>query len=125
MKLTSEAVDGLMAKCLFTDDEPMENAIEVEGVVNCYAFHPTRVAENADGIGALLAELSDEFQATGGGGWTFLNACQDRAGRQWTGLHQQMERLFALGIAAGKARWLLPREMWDALPGNVPYVSVN
>lgn len=125
MKLTSEAVDDLMTKCLFTGDEPLENAVEVEGIVNRYAFHPERVAENADEIGALLAELPDEFQAKGGGGWTFLNACQDRAGRQWTGLHQQMERLFALGIAAGKARWMMPREMWDVLPGNVPYVSVN
>jgi hypothetical protein len=125
MKLTSEAVDDLMSECLFADDEPMENAVEVEGIVNRYAFHPTRVAEHADEIGALLAELPDEFQAGRGGGWSFLNACDDRTGRQWTGLHQQMERLFALGIATGKARWLMPREVWNVLPGNVPYVSVD
>jgi hypothetical protein len=125
MKLTSEAVDEMMKACLFADDEPMEPAIEVDGIVNRYAFHPERIAANAARISDLLAELPDQFQATGGGGWSFLNACMDRHGVQWTGLHQQQERLFALGIAAGKSKWLFPRELWDALPGGMPYVSVN
>lgn len=125
MKLTSEAVDEMMGKCLFADDESMDDAIKVDGIVNNYAFHPGRIAEHATEIGDMLAELPNEFQASGGGGWSFLNACIDKDGNQWTGLHQQQERLFALGIAAGKARWLVPREMWAVLPGSVPYVSVN
>ncbi len=125
MNLTSQAVDKIMIACLFRDDEPMENAIEVQGIVNNYAFHPGRVAEKAAQIGAMLAELPVEFQSTGGGGGSFLNACQTKSGEQWTGLHRQMERLLVLGIAAGKARWLLPRNLWVALPGGMPYVSVN
>lgn len=123
--LTSRAVDDMLARCLFSDDESMEGAIEVEGIVNRYAFHPGRIAENADTIGEMLAELPDEFQREKGGGWSFLNACMDRNGKQWTDLHQQQERLFALGIAAGKARWVLPREMWSHMPGGMPYVVVN
>jgi hypothetical protein len=73
----------------------------------------------------MLSDLPDEFQARKGGGWSFLNACMDRHGHQWTGLHQQQERLFALGIACGKARWLFPRQLWTSLPGGMPYVSVN
>lgn len=125
MKLTSEAVDEMLRKCLFADDEAMDDAVKVEGIVNNYAFHPGRISEHTAEISDMLSELPNEFQASGGGGWSFLNACMDKHGNQWTGLHQQQERLFALGIAAGKARWLLPREMWSALPGSVPYVSVN
>ena len=125
MKLTSKAVDDLMLTCLFSEAEPMENAVLVEGVVNNYAFHPERLASHIEEIGALLAELPSEFQFSGGGGWPFLNACDRLDGTQWTGLHQQMERLFALGIAAGKAKWVLPRNMWQLFPGSVPYVVVN
>lgn len=125
MELTSQVVEDLTKRCLFTDDEPMEGAIKIEGIIHTYAFHPGRIAENATLISELLAELADEFQTTKGGGWSFLNACDDRHGKQWTGLHLQMERLFCLGIAAGKARWLLPRHLWQALPGSMPYVSVN
>ena len=123
--LTSAAVDDLMKACLFREDEPTDDAVRVEGIVNDYGFHPERVRENADKISTLLAELPDEFQREKGGGWTFLNACLDKHGNQWTGLHQQQERLFALGIAAGKARWMLPRRMWSAMPGGMPYVQVN
>ena len=28
------------------------------------------------------------------GGWSFLNSCDDKNGRQWTGLHSTMERLW-------------------------------
>lgn len=123
--LTSEAVDDLMKKCVFGDDEPMDNMIRVEGIIHDYGFHPDRIETNQEAIGALLAELPDEFHSHGGGGWTFLNACNDRHGNQWTGLHLQMERLFCLGIAAGKAKWFLPRDMWKSFPGGMPFVQVT
>jgi hypothetical protein len=34
MKLTSDGVDQLMRTCLFADNESMEGAIRVEGIVN-------------------------------------------------------------------------------------------
>lgn len=125
MKLTSQAVQELMEHCLFADDEPMDDAVKVEGIIHTYAFHPGRVAEKTQTIGDLLAELPDEFQASKGGGWSFLNACNDRHGTQWTDLHLQMERLFCLGIAVRKARWVMPRDMWQAFPGGMPYVAVT
>lgn len=124
IQLTSRRVDELMRACLFQDDETFDGAITVEGIINNYGFHPGRIAEHAGEIGELLAELPDEFQADKGGGWSFLSACDDRHGNQWTGLHLVMERLFCLGIAAGKAEWLLPRKLWQALPGGMPYVKV-
>lgn len=115
MNLTAENVERLFGECLSDDGEP------VEGIM-------ARVVLNTSGredeIGEMLAELPDEFQVKGGGGWSFLNACQTKAGEQWTGMHSTMDKLFMLGIAAGKAKWLLPRDMWGVLPGGVPYVAV-
>jgi hypothetical protein len=73
----------------------------------------------------MLAELPDMFKESGGGGWSFLNACDDRHGNQWTGLHQRMEQLFQLGIGIDKVECQLPREVWPALPGGMPYYIVK
>jgi hypothetical protein len=126
--LTSEAVHEIMKSVLFKDDElpdgkPPENAIRVEGLVNRFAFHPERIAAAKPQIDALLLELPDDFRQSKGGGWTFLNAAQDRHGRLW-GQHREMEALVCLGIAAGSASWML-KEMMSALPGGVPYFEVH
>ena len=134
--LTAEAVETLAAECLFTDDEiaAVDGEVGPENlpagaVLNTasgdqYAFHGGRVAERKEEIRALLRELPDGFQQERGGGTSFLNACDDRHGRQWTGLHRTMELLFALGAASGVAKCLMPREMWGMLPGGMPYFVV-
>jgi hypothetical protein len=76
-------------------------------------------------IRAMLAELPDQYRKSGGGGWSFLNACDDRHGTQWTGFHRTMEHLFMLGLAIGAVTLLMPRELWDALPGGMPYYMVD
>jgi hypothetical protein len=124
MTLTPQAVATLLAACrigLLHDDGDL---VRTEGIVGAFSFSKARIAEHTSQIGVLLAELPDEFQAGKGGGWSFLNACNDRHGNLWTGEHRTMEALFCLGIAAGKAKWLMPREMWDAFPGGMPYVVV-
>jgi hypothetical protein len=76
----------------------------------------------------LLAELPAPFKADGpdsGGGWSFLNACVTKDGVQWTDLHRTVEALVVLGIAAGKVAWMLPRKIWSALPGGMPYFVVK
>jgi hypothetical protein len=115
-QLTAQRVNDLFKECIAGDD-----GVRVEGIVNIAYL---KVTGHEDEIGQLLAELPEPFQITGGGGWTFLNACDDRHGNHWTGLHQTMEQLFLLGMAAGKARWALPRDMWSAFPGGMPYVTV-
>lgn len=122
--LTADRVEEIFRACLFTDDEDMTEHVRVEGIVNPYGFHPGRLAGHAEEIGAMLGELPDSFKRDGGGGMSFLNACEDRHGRQWTGLHQTMDRLFALGMGVGKVELLMPREMWAVLPGGMPYYVV-
>lgn len=120
--LTAERVEELFRQCLAAS--PTEGTI-VQGVINTAAFQPEAIENHREEIGALLAELPDPFQENGGGGWSFLNACDDKHGNQWTGFHQTMEHLFMLGLASGQVTELLPRELWSALPEEMPYYMVT
>lgn len=123
--LTSERLDKVVLECLFHEGENTDDALKVEMIVNDYGFHPVRVQEHREEIVAMLDELPDEFKlSTGGGGWTFLNACNTKDGEQWTGLHKQMEALFALGIAVDYVSEVLPRALWEILPGGMPYYQI-
>lgn len=120
----SARVTEILMDCLFREDEPMEPRVEAEGVINRFGFHPERLESHREEIGKMLAELPVDFQKNIGGGGSFLNACMDRNGEQWTGFHKVMDQLFVLGIATGQAKYVLPREMWSALPGGMPYIVV-
>lgn len=122
-KLTSQAVRDLMEKCL-SDKGETQGITCVDGLVSNYNFKAVAIEANKDQIKELLDQLPDQFQAKKGGGWSFLNACNDYCGEQWTGFQRDMEALFCLGIAAGQAKWLM-REMADIMPGGVPYVVVG
>ena len=105
-----------------------DDCLSVQGIVHTAVFNRRQLAKHAVEIGAMLAQLPNEFMghdAGGGGGWSFLNACQDRDGNQWTGLHLTMEQLVLLGIGTGQVAWCLPREMWKMLPGEMPYFVVG
>ncbi len=124
--LNPVAVEDLFVKCLYTDDETIPDEPTItHGVMNDYALNPERLEANRELIAALLAELPDEFQSGKGGGWSFLNACMDRHGNLWTGMHPTVEKLVVLGIATGQAEFLLPREIWSVLPGGMPYFAVK
>lgn len=87
-KLNPMAVHAILKQVLFTDEEtidgaPPKHAIYVDGIVNKYAFNPERIAASKRDIDALLSELPDNFIRSKGGGWSFLNACEDRHGNLW------------------------------------------
>jgi len=117
--LTAERVENLFGECL------AHEGVAVEGIMCTTRFSPDAIGAHRAEITAMLAELPDEFRRSGGGGWTFLNACLDRHGVQWTGLHRVMEQLFMLGLAAGLVSELMPRDMWRVLPGGMPYYVVD
>jgi hypothetical protein len=131
-KLNAKRVNDIFMDCLFTDEELKrcptgipENYLMVQGIVNDFGLHPERTESHREEIIELLKELPDEFHKDGGGGWSFMNACDDRHGNQWADEHREMEQLFALGIAIKKAKFQLPKPMWSALPGGMPYVVVD
>lgn len=123
-RLTATTVETIFRACLFSDDEDTSDHAVARGIVTNVGFHPGRLAEQRAVVATLLRELPAEFMADGGGGWSFLNACLDRNGEQWTGDHGVMERLFLLGLALGMVQEQLPREMWSVLPGGMPYYVV-
>lgn len=128
-KIDAAEVVAIFTDCLFRDEEVIggkipENAVIVDGVLHKFGFHGGRIAEHAERISEMLHALPSAFQQSGGGGMSFLNACDDSDGEQWTGLHQTMGNLFDLGVAAGKCKLVLPREMWAVLPGGMPYYVV-
>jgi len=123
--LNPEFVQAIFNDCLFKPGEDTSNHVKAEGISCNIGFHPARLESHKDEIVAMLDELPDDFKESGGGGMSFLNACNDKHGNQWTGFHQRMEQLFQLGIGIGKVKLLMPREMWSALPGGMPYYVVT
>lgn len=124
--LTAERVSTIFTDCLFKSKElPVKEYVPAPGITTNIGFHPERIASYRSEIIKMLDELPDEFHEASGGGMSFLNACNNKYGEQWTGMHQTMERLFQLGIAIGKVSCLTSREMWAASPGGMPYYVVN
>jgi len=124
MKLTAENVNTTLKYCLFNDGESQDNAVLVDGLVTKFSFRPERLKETSEDIYDMLKQLPKQFQRKTGGGWSFLNACNNVQGEQW-GEQPTMEALFCLGIAIDKAKFLMPRELWISFPGGVPYVMVG
>ena len=125
MKLNAELVHTTFIECLFQDEESTENYKVGEGIQLKVGFNPEQLKDKETLIEELLKDLPLEFQKDSGGGMSFLNMCNDKNGNQWTGLHQEMDELVALGTATGKLSFLMPREMWNMLPGGMPYLVVN
>jgi hypothetical protein len=123
----SQRVTEIFEDCLTSDPESV-TALKIEGIIHNAVFDRAKLADYHTEIGELLSELPEPFQPAdqgGGGGWSFLNACDDKHGNQWTGFHLVMEQLFLLGIATGQASVPMPRDLWSILPGGMPYVSVH
>lgn len=124
-KLSAGVVELLFRKCLFGKGDKRNQRVEVEGVMNTYALHRGRLSKHETQIIELLGELPGQFHAAYGGGWSFLNACMDRNGNQWTGMHRSVELLVVLGLGVRKVEFVLPREQWSDFPGNMPYFVVK
>lgn len=121
--LNTERVEEIFLKCLFKDGEDTGNGIDVEGVIVNVKFNPERIEENKAKIIEMLDELPDNFKEGQGGGWSFLNACMDKYDSQW-GEHKNIEQLVMLGIAIAKVKYGMPKEMWNILPGGMPYITI-
>lgn len=129
-RLDPDQVRDTFQDCLFTTQPEAEAALEdgsavmVEGIVWNVVFKKSKLDEHADLIMRMLLELPIPFRQSGGGGWSFLNACDDRHGNQWTGFHETMGMLFMLGQGIDKVTCPLPRDMWNVLPGGMPYYII-
>lgn len=137
LELTGIAVEDLFKVCLFADGElPSdvtsetlpENAVTAEGVASVAGFKRENLEAHRAEILELLGQLPKDFRPSeqgGGGGWSFLNGCLREDGEQWTGFHATVDLLFQMGTAIGAVAPVLPRAMWSALPGGMPYYVVD
>lgn len=129
MSIDPNRVVDAYGECLAEDLDPEDaNYMVVEGILAPTAFDKRKLEAHRDEVIDMLSWLPLPYRPLGvggGGGWSFLNACQDKDDHQWTGLHRTMDQLFQLGIGLGMATWILDREMWAAFPGGMPYVSVT
>jgi len=124
MNLTAKNVTDVFMDCLFRDGEDISNPAIAEGITSKFGFHKERLKSYADDIASMLSQLPKEFILSKGGGMSFLNACNNSKGEQWTDLHETMEQLFTIGLASGKVQCLMPRDIWAVLPGGMPYYVV-
>jgi len=131
MRIDPQEVMEAFLDCLYKESElefvegAPEGTVVVEGVIATYGLHPIRLEEKRERVTGWLNALPKPFHKGVGGGWSFLNACNQEDGFQWTGLQERVEQLFCLGIGLGLVKCLLPRDVWASLPGGVPYYEIN
>lgn len=133
--INAQDVHDTFIDCLFTEEEldevtpgeAPEGAVIAEGIVMKVGFHPCRLESHRTEVVTWLEALDRNFFVEaegGGGGWSFLQLPADANGDLW-GQQQNAEQLMMLGVGLGLVTPLLPREMWSALPGGVPYLAVS
>lgn len=122
IKLTSENVYEIFTNCLFKDDEvvnntPMYDFVVADGILNTFVFHAKRLEISDKKIGELIKQLPEFDEPI-----SFLNLCLDKEGKTW-GEHINMEQLVTLGVACGYLDYTFPKDMWEILPGRMPFIS--
>jgi len=128
---TVERVQDILRDCLYSEEELNdsllpESAVIVEGVSRSLGFHPERLVRNRGEIQTLIQEIvTDKFLKSDGGGFSFLNLCEDRSGELWTSQHSTVDDFVCLSIGCGMAGFCLPRNLWGAFPGGLPYIWFN
>lgn len=123
--LTVDKVNELYSECSLVEaevknDEPTVDFVLGEGVVSVSVFSAERIEKNKETIASLFDELAGIDE-----GISFLTMCNDQYDRQWTGMHFMVDRLLQLGMASGVVEYTLPRDLWNILPGGMPYVIRN
>jgi hypothetical protein len=118
-------VSAIFRDCLFRTGEPTDNHVLVEGITRKVGLEAKRLEGHRKDIIAMLHELPKEFmKSSGNHGASFLDACTDKHGRLWTGLHETMEELFLLGMAIKKVNMPFPRLILGSLKGGMPHYLV-
>jgi len=130
--INAERIREILIDSLFNNDEVVngelpESAVIANGVMLKIGFHKERLEKHRNEVKEILDNLPVSFKGPefgGEGGDSFLNMCVDKNGEQW-GEHKNMDELCVLSIALDLGIFMLPREIWSILPGNMPYFSIK
>ena len=123
MLINPNRIHEIFLDCLFKEGEDHSQYISASGLTISVDFHPERIEKYSDEIHNILLNLPKEFQEDEGGGYTFLNMVLDKENNHCMEQSTAQE-LLLLSMGSGWADNLLPREVWSALPGGVPYIIV-
>lgn len=104
--------------------EAMPDAKLVRAVINTFGFSSSALEKHKEAIMKELAGMQDVFFETPGGGMSMLQMVMDLNGEHWAE-HRNAEALIALGIGIGMVSFPIPREIWRALPGSMPYIMIK
>ena len=118
MKLTAENVDKVFKEC------NVDKGIKVSVLKRDLFFDEIKLSEQQENIKDMANQLPSSFLTSGGGGMSFLNACIDKDNCQW-GEQINVARLLGLGLAIKYIDYCFPEEMWNILPGGMPYFTVK
>ena len=125
--INAKRVEEILIDCLIKDSDhinckrlPKNKVVVVKGIVNNYGFHKERLESYREEVRSLLNNLSPDIKE----GISFLNICMDKENNQW-GEHRDCENLVCLAIGLEIIRYVLPKEAWFLLPGNVPIIALN
>lgn len=120
----AEKVHEITEYCLAEADFSVDDSIVANGLVNNFAFSTSKLKERKQDVIEILAEMHPNFRRDIGGGWTFLNLPMDKNDHHWCE-QPTAEKLVALGIGLGLVKYSFPRELWNNLPGGVPYIVID
>ena len=124
MLISADRVHEIFMDCLFREDESRDSYLLAHGLTVAVGLHPDRTEGYADEIHEILLNLPEAFQENTGGGYSFLYMTRDKEDNLCMEQTTAQE-LLMLGLATGWASLPMPRVLWPALPGGVPYVMVN
>lgn len=130
--INPELINSIFMDCLFREEEVTgltsdgvpKNAVKVKGITSTFCFHDERLESHRAEIKDAASHLPKTFYPVsegGGGGWSFLNLCNDENDEQWTGLHQRMEQLSCLAVGLNMAQFMTLTPMY-LMPGGMPYI---
>lgn len=125
MKLTAENVHNVFIDCLFKTGENTDNHKIGNGILIKVGFKPEKLIEHKEDLNDFIDQIHPFFHKTVGGGWSFLNLCEDKDGNQWADLHTTVDELVCLLNATEQLSYLAPREYWRYFIGGVPYLIIN
>jgi hypothetical protein len=126
--LTAKRIDTILYDCVFRNDEiingkPVDETklVTVPAIHRRFGLHKTRLESYREEIKSYVQQLPMQFHKGTGDGWSFMNLTMDKYYNGW-GEQIHAETLYALAAGLGMAKFTMPREMWDVLPGSVPYI---